>query len=129
MSASASGEFCALAISRNPIGIDIERADGPIDLVALLEFAAVPWAVGLTTLPPKIGAFEARLAWTRLEACLKQTARGVHDHLVRGPADLMTGVGAVHILATLDWVCAVAQADNRVEIKTRLIDFGTLCDV
>jgi len=111
-----------------PVGVDIERADSPADLVSLLDFIAAPCVAGLRTLPPDIAAFEARMAWTRFEAGLKQMGHGIHDYIVGGPAILTEEQGETRVMATLGWVCAVAHASCPIEITARLIDFRTLCD-
>ncbi|MGO6747867.1 hypothetical protein ACCS93_36480 [Rhizobium ruizarguesonis] len=128
VSTSASGAICAIAISQNPVGIDIERADGHIDLVPLLDFVAAPCAAALKSLPPDIAAFEARIAWTRLEAGLKQTGRGIHDYIVQGPARIAERKSNILVLATFDWVCAVTHGGDAVEVTSQIIDFKALCD-
>lgn len=128
VSTSASGTVCAVTLCDNPVGVDIERADGPVDLVSLLQFIAAPAGADLKSLPPDIAAFEARMAWTRIEAGLKQVGRGIHDYIVGGPALLTEEQGETRVMATLGWVCAIAHASGAIEITARLIDFRTLCD-
>ncbi|WP_047031052.1 hypothetical protein [Hoeflea sp. IMCC20628] len=125
---SASGAVCAVAFCDKPVGVDIERADGPVDLVSLLDFIAAPCATGLKSLPPDIAAFEARMAWTRIEARLKQVGRGIHDYIVGGPAILTEEQGETRVMAAIGWVCALTHAGGPIEIRARLIDFRTLCD-
>lgn len=128
VSVSASGAVCAVTICEKPVGVDIERADGSVDLVSLLDFVVLPRAASIKSLPQGIAAFEARIAWTRLEAGLKQVARGIHDYIARGPATLSGGQASVQVFATLDWVCAVVHAGAPIEITTQITDFRTLCD-
>lgn len=128
VSTSDSGAVCAVTICDRPVGVDIERADGAVDLVSLLDFVASPRAASIKSLPADIAAFEARIAWTWLEAGLKQVARGIHDYIASGPATLSGGQGSVQVFATLDWVCAVVHAGDPIAIKTQITDFRTLCD-
>lgn len=117
-----------MAISDKPVGIDMEHAGGRVDLISILEFVNVPFAANIKALPPDIAAFEARIAWTRLEAGLKRVARGIHDYVMGDPATLSAGEGAVHVLATLDWVCSVVHAGGPIEIIERHTDFKAICD-
>ena len=128
VSVSASGPVCAMAICDSSVGIDIERTDGRVDLVSLLEFVTAPSAADIKALPPQIAAFEARLAWTRLEAGLKRVGCGIHDYITGNLATLTAGQGAVHVLATLDWVCTVIHPSEKIDIISRQIAFRALCD-
>ena len=127
VSTSASGPVCAMAICDKSVGIDIEHADSRVDLVSILEFVNAPFAASIKALPPHIAAFEARIAWTRLEAGLKRVACGIHDYITGKPATLLAGQGPVHVLATLDWVCAVVHPEDSIEIIARHTDFEALC--
>lgn len=126
VSTSASGPVCATAVCDRPVGIDIERSCGRSDLRALLNFLGFPGAAGLASLPPGIARFEACMAWTRLEAGLKRAGRGIHDHIAGGRR-FPAGEDNVRILASFDWVCAVAHEGEPIEIATSLTDFQTLC--
>jgi 4'-phosphopantetheinyl transferase len=82
-SVSHSGELIAVAVAHDPVGIDVEHADGrqaagqaDPDALARLVFSGAERAV-LTSADPSTRARGFLVAWTRKEAVTKATGDGL----------------------------------------------------
>ncbi|WP_165501361.1 4'-phosphopantetheinyl transferase family protein [Pedobacter psychrodurus] len=78
---SHSGHYILIAMSENPIGIDIEHVDHPVDVAQLIPYCFDTVEEGF--IASSVDEKESFFAlWTRKEALLKATGEGLIDNLL-----------------------------------------------
>ena len=110
--ASSSGNLCAVAVSAHPLGIDIERRDGHVDMIALCK-RFVPafdgshrqWA------STPLVRYAAYCAWCRLEAHTKLDGRPLAATLFEDNGEAQTPFSqhSTVLVVGHDYICAISQ--------------------
>jgi phosphopantetheinyl transferase len=116
-SASSSQHLCAVGVSRQQIGIDLEARSQQVDLVGICE-KYVPAFSGMGPLwqNSRVARQLAMCAWCRTESTIKLHGLTLHAVLFQsqreGAAPLEPGPHADIVISGNDFVCVVSQAER-----------------
>jgi phosphopantetheinyl transferase len=116
-SASSSQQLCAVGVSRQEIGIDLEARSQQVDLVGICE-KYVPAFSGMGPLwqNSRVAKQLAMCAWCRTESTIKLHGLTLHAVLFQsqreGEPPLDTGPHADIVISGTDFVCVVSQAER-----------------
>lgn len=128
VSVSHAGDWVGVALAAVPVGLDVERVDPAVDVVELATQVLAPSErVWLDALPDGARATAFFRAWTRKEAVLKSTGRGLRDpmselvvvragdHAERQPAQRRPtpGTALLDLLDRTGHVAALAAVTGR----------------
>ncbi|NRR31905.1 hypothetical protein HSX11_17165 [Oxalobacteraceae bacterium] len=116
-SASSSAGVCAIGVSRQAVGIDLECCGGKVDLAAVCE-RYVPGFARLGSAWKQGGLHDhlAMCAWCRTESYVKLHGLTLHDALAgRGGQQILTGratrpATSDMVVAGDDYLCVISQA-------------------
>jgi 4'-phosphopantetheinyl transferase len=82
---SHSGNYVLVAVADSEVGIDVEKPDPNLHYREIMDISFSPDEINyVETLPPQLESFYT--LWTRKEALLKATAKGIDDGLKFIPA-------------------------------------------
>jgi len=114
---SHSGNYIMIAMSENPVGIDIEHVEHPVDVAQLIPYCFDTAEEGFIT--SSIDKKESFFAlWTRKEALLKATGEGLIDNLleINCLENTLTRSGNPYRLCTMrigaDYIFTLATSED-----------------
>lgn len=106
-----SGEWILIALSDSPVGVDLEKIDDQFSFQDIMDFSFHPSEIQFVK-NEEIPRNKFYVFWTRKEAMLKATAKGLDDDLRAVPAlDGMHTVGQ-----------SVLEQENNWNISSFMVD-------
>jgi 4'-phosphopantetheinyl transferase len=111
-SVSHAGEMVAIALSRHAVGIDIEPEDRRVDFQSLLDYLSETEAAAVLASPDQERPAAFLRCWTRKEARLKASGKGLAGLSQDDPA-----LWRYFDISSAGYLCAVATVSECCECR------------